>query len=238
MKKIVKLLILFLVIIVSLFLIYHYHLHDYVSIAGLNKYHGKIIDTESKNPALFIIICMLCYIVLIACCIPGTVLLDVFAGFLFGCYFGSALVVISYTIGAVINFFVVGYIFKDLFINRFEGVKNKVQSANKHKLLLNLIGLRLIPVVPFWAINIVAAILEVDIKMFLLSTVIGIIPASVIYVIIGDGFRHLIANHKELSPHMLDTPSIWLPLLALSILAFLPNIIKLIKQILKYTKLN
>lgn len=211
-------------------MVQYYHLNDYLSIEGFNRYRDQMVIYENQNPDLFITIYIVSYVVLITCCIPGTIVFDLLAGFLFGCYLGSILVIFSYAIGAFFNFIVVRYFLKDILHHRFDKFRKLIHGGGRYGLLLNLISLRLIAVIPFWVLNIVAALLKVNISTFLISTIIGIIPASVIYVVIGDGVRDAVAEHQILSPAMLMHPKIWLPMILLGILFMLPNILKAIKH--------
>jgi uncharacterized membrane protein YdjX (TVP38/TMEM64 family) len=215
-----------LIIVFLVAAMHYYHLGNYLTIEGFNHYRNQIVAYKGLHPKLLVASYILTYIVLITCCLPGTVVFDILAGFLFGWCLGTILVVFSYSSGAVLNFLLVRYIFKDMLHNRFNRFKKLIQGDGKHSLLINLISLRLIPVFPFWALNIAAVLLKVNLSTFLISTLIGIIPASVIYVLIGEGIHETVKDHQELSAQMLTEPKIWLPLFLLVIILMLPNLIK------------
>ncbi len=229
-KIIIKTCILILIIASLVFIAKYFHVKEYLSIEGFNKYRDQIIMFQQANIEKFVLGYIIAYIVLIACCIPGTILFDLIAGFLFGYFWGTLLVVFSYSVGAVINFLLIKYIFKEVFAHKFNKFKNLVQSENKSRVVLNLIGLRLIPIIPFWVLNIVTALLNVSLKVFLFSTVIGIIPASIIYVIIGDGIRDVVNQNQQLTIHSIMNVKILLPLFFMSFLMFIPTIVKKIKS--------
>lgn len=231
MKRIfIKFGILIATIIFLIAVIKFYHLDRYLSLNGFNVYREQIMWFETAHPLAFITGYVLIYILLITLCIPGTILFDLIAGFIFGIYFGLVLVVVSYGIGAFCNFLLVRYFFKEFFTNRFSRFKLLIHGSGKHGLLLNLIGLRFIAVIPFWVLNIVAAIINVSSKTFLLSTLIGIIPSSLIYVIIGDGVREAFTKKVELSPEIMVNPKIWLPLVCMALLLLVPNFIRYYKH--------
>lgn len=175
---------------------------------------------------MFIVEYMLIYILLISCCMPGTILFDLLAGFLFGIYWGTLLTVVTYLIGATVNFLIIRYVFKGLFIGKFTKFKKLVKGSKPKYLFFNLASLRLIPVIPFWALNIASALVDVGLVTFTLSTLLGIIPTSFIYAMIGDGVHQTLAKHQHLSPHILTDPKIWLPLICIAALMLLPNFIK------------
>jgi uncharacterized membrane protein YdjX (TVP38/TMEM64 family) len=201
-----------------------------LSLDGFNRYHQDLMLMESGNHYKFIMIYFILYVVIVACFIPGTILFDLLAGYIFGLLWGSVLVIISYSCGAIVNFFLVKYLFKGIFEHKFQQMKHMINYHNKNYLLLNLIGLRLIAVIPFWVLNVLCALLNVRISTFIISTIIGIIPASIIYVIIGDGVRDSISSTGVISANILFQPKIWLPIIIMAILLFMPNIIKFIKR--------
>jgi len=226
--KIAITLILVLLVIV---LFKHYHLNQYLGLEGFNTYSLRILEIKTQSPYTFISVYMLSYFLLIALCIPGTVMLDILAGFLFGIFWGSILVTISYTLATIGNYLLVHYLFHDFFINRLKKFNIKISAtANAKQKFLSLTALRLVPVIPFWALNILASVIKLPFRLFILSTMIGILPATIIYAIVGDGTRDTVLSHNKLSPNMLMDTKIWLPLVALSVLTLLPSIIKKIKR--------
>jgi uncharacterized membrane protein YdjX (TVP38/TMEM64 family) len=222
--------ILIVVIIFFVAIINYYHLNRYLSLSGFNHYRNEIMAFEVRYPYEFIIGYIVSYIVLITLCIPGTILFDLIAGFVFGWCFGTVLVIFSYGIGAFLNFILVRYFFKDLLANKFDKFKSLIHGSGRYGLLINMISLRLIAVIPFWILNIVAAILNISVRTFMVSTLIGILPSTIIYVVIGDGVRDALKDGKELTSDLLMNPKIWAPLFILALLLMLPNAIKYYKQ--------
>ena len=85
-----------------------------------------------------------------------------------------------------------------------------------------LLVLRLIPVVPYIIVNLVPAVLGVPMRTFVLATVIGIAPSTVIYASIGDALSGLAQGEIALGPSVLWQPRFALPLVGLAMLAMLP----------------
>ena len=230
-RIIIKLSILIAVILLFIAVINYYHINDYLSLKGFNNYHNQLMSFETRHPYEFIAIYVVIYIVLIALCIPGTILLDLIAGFVFGSIFGSIIVILSYSVGSLLNFLLIRFFFKDMLVDRFDKFKAIIHGSGNYGLLVNLIGLRLIAVIPFWILNIAAAILNVKLSTFLISTIIGIIPSSIIYAVIGAGVHDTFLMQQELTTDALLNPKIWLPVIFMAILLLLPNFIKLYKHI-------
>lgn len=223
MKKqtIFKLAIIFSMALIIISLIKALHLNYYLSLDGFKHYHNYLLTIKNAHPYSFVALFISFYIVLIACCIPGTIILDVISGFLFGSILGSILVIFSYSLGSIANFIVVRYVLKELIYSKFIKFKHFIKGVNEYKLILNLIGLRLIPIMPFWILNILVAILDVRMRTFAISTIIGIIPTSVIYVIIGNELKTHLEDCSLSLTHLINL-KLGLPLLLLGILMILP----------------
>lgn len=212
------------------FLFKYFHLTSYLSIDGFNHYNQQILTFEERHVIEFVLIYVISYIVLIAICIPGTILFDLLAGFLFGIYLGSILVLFSYLIGAVCNYLLARFFLHDFISQKFGHLKEIIiKNGDRKALIRNLIGLRFIPVIPFWLLNILSAVLDIPLRVFIWTTFIGIIPTSVIYVMIGHSVRDEIKQNRGVSVDMLTNPKMWIPLLLLAMLLLVPNVIKRLK---------
>lgn len=209
----------------------HYGLWSYLSLDGFNHYHQQILEFEQKHVISFTLIYILSYIVLIACCIPGTILFDLLAGFIYGTVLGTPIVLVSYLSGAILNFILVRTLFKDVLHQKFSHLRHIVlRDGGRTRTAYNLIGLRFIPIVPFWLLNILAAILDIPLVTFIITTFIGIIPTSVIYVMIGNGVRSQLAENAKVSLDVLTNPELWIPLVLLALLIIIPNLYKSFKK--------
>lgn len=209
----------------------HYGLWSYLSLDGFNHYHQQILEFEQKHVISFTLIYILSYIVLIACCIPGTILFDLLAGFIYGTVLGTPIVLVSYLSGAILNFILVRTLFKDVLHQKFSHLRHIVlRDGGRTRTAYNLIGLRFIPIIPFWLLNILAAILDIPLITFIITTFIGIIPTSVIYVMIGNGVRSQLAENAKVSLDVLTNPELWIPLVLLALLIIIPNLYKSFKK--------
>lgn len=220
-----------LVIAIIVLLVKRYHLFAYLNLEGFNLYRQQILAFEQTHRIEFTVGYIISYVVLIAACIPGTILFDLLAGFIFGSIIGSFMVIFSYLFGAVLNFLLVKFLFKDLLTHKFGHLRHVVaKDDNLKSAAINLIGLRFIPVIPFWLLNILAAILDIPLKLFVLTTFIGIIPTSIIYVLIGSGVREELSLDKPLTMDVISNPKLWIPLIALGLIILIPNIVRNIRK--------
>ena len=223
-----KILVLCLCILFVTVVFAHYHLWAYLSLDGFNHYHQQVLDYERQHVVTFMLAYILAYVLLIACCIPGTILFDLLAGFIYGPIVALALVLGCYLCGAILNFLLVRYFLKDICHKRFFHLRGVVirGGGGMRSLAVNLIGLRFIPVVPFWLLNILAVVLEIPLWIFIITTFLGIIPSSIIYVLIGNGVRGQLMHNQQLSLAMFSDPKFWLPLVVMALLILVPNYLK------------
>ena len=147
----------------------------------------QILMFRDSNLTFSVMIFMLTYVSAVTFSIPGATVLSVTGGFIFGLELGLILNVVSATIGATFLFLAVRLGFGNLF-GKFE--KGSVKFSDLiEQLKVNeinlLLLLRLIPVVPFFAANILPAIANVSLKNFFWTTFLGIIPGGFVFTLIG-----------------------------------------------------
>lgn len=194
-----------------------------MSFATLKQYHEQLQTWTDHYYFLSIFLYMLIYIVAVALSVPGAVFITIAGGFLFG-LIAILFVVLSATIGATIVFLAVRTTFGEWLASKAKGWVAKMEAGFKKNELNYLLVLRLIPIFPFWAINIVAGILGVTTRTFILATFIGIIPGSLVYVMMGNSLNTLFKSDQTPNINIIFTPAILLPLIALAILVVLPLI--------------
>lgn len=214
-----------LLIIVTMFVIFFTtDLKDYLSFESLKAHQSELSSWTQVHFALAILLFILVYIVAVAVSLPGAVFLTLGGGFLFGPILGSVLVVFSATIGATILFFAVQTSLGSWLEDKASGSVDKMRAGFQENAFSYLLFLRFIPAFPFWVVNIVPALLGVPLTTYVAATFIGIIPGSVVYVLVGNGLSHVFASNGEPNLGIILQPQILYPLIALGILALAPII--------------
>jgi uncharacterized membrane protein YdjX (TVP38/TMEM64 family) len=159
----------------------------------------------------------------VALSIPGATILTLTAGFLFG-FFGIIYVNIGATIGAILAFLVARYLIGDWIQKRY-GERfasfNREIAENGYNYLLTL---RFIPLFPFFLVNIFAGITRVPLITYAWTTMVGIVPASFVYIYTGRQLGSI--------DHPGDILS-WQIMLALVLLGLLVLSPVLIKKVMK-----
>jgi uncharacterized membrane protein YdjX (TVP38/TMEM64 family) len=172
------------------------------------------------------ILAPVCYVLIYAgatgLSIPGAVLLTLVAGFLFGTLAGTIVVVVGATLGALIVFLIARTAFGGVLRARAGPFIRKLEYGFRANALSYLLVLRLIPLFPFWLVNLVPAFLGVGLGTFALGTFIGIIPGSFVYTSLGSGLGALIANGERPDLGIIFEPRVLVPLSGLAVLALLP----------------
>jgi uncharacterized membrane protein YdjX (TVP38/TMEM64 family) len=162
------------------------------------------------------------YAVLVALSVPGGAMLTIAGGFLFGTWLGAACAVIGATAGAIGVFLAARTGFGGL-AQRAGPAVGKLEAGFRADGFNYLLVLRLMPIFPFWLVNLVPALVGVKLPTFALATFLGIIPGSFVYASIGNGLGSVV---EEPDTGILLRPSILLPAAGLAVLALVPVIYK------------
>lgn len=211
-----------LIILIGLLVVFlSFRFDNYLSFEVLKANHDLLISWANKHyfmaPFLFIV----CYIFSVAISLPGAVYLTLAGGFLFGIFWGIIFVVIGATIGATIIFFAVRTSLGKWLAQKTSGWIGRMRQGFRHNAFAYLLTLRLVPLFPFWVVNIVPALLDVNAKTFIGATLIGIIPGSTVYVMVGNGLSHVFAANQTPNIHIIFEPQILGPLFALAVLSLI-----------------
>lgn len=188
-----------------------------------------VYDNKAQAIALFV----LAYIVVAAASLPVGAILSIAGGFLFGSVFGAAWIVLGATIGATILFIVARSALGEPLRQRFGARIRSMEEGFRRNAFSYLLILRLVPLFPFWLVNLAPAFLGVSITTFVTTTAIGIIPGSFVFASIGNGLNALFEAGQEpdlsLSALILR-PDFYIPIGGLIILSLIPVIYRALSQ--------
>ena len=204
---------------------------DYISMDALRENRDVLAGFVQSNFALALFGFVALYAVLVAISFPGASLLTLVGGFLFGVWTGTLAVVVAATLGATAVFFAAKTAFGDALKRKLDGERlGKFEEGLRENELSYLFILRLVPLFPFFLVNIAPALLDVKTRNYVLSTFLGIIPGSFVYASVGNGIGSVFdaGGEAKLSGLMFQ-PSVILPILGLIMLALVPVIYKRIR---------
>ena len=142
------------------------------------------------------------------------------AGFIFGKWLGTFILIIGMTIGATILYTIGNYFFKEMikekFLNRFKNLEIKFKKSE----FIYLLAYRFIGGIPFALSNILPCIFNVRVSNFFWATLIGLTPQLFLIVSIGSGLEKIIEQNLE-APRIIDliySPDIYIPMIAFAAL--------------------
>lgn len=230
MKNAIKRWIPISILVIALGLAIYFRLYEYLSFAALEQHHAQLKAWTEQNYLMVVLIYMAVYIIAVAVSIPGAVFLTITGGFLFGYVFGTIYVVISATIGACLLFLAVKTALGDWLEKKTSGWVVRMERGFQKNAFSYLMFLRLVPLFPFWVVNIVPAVLNVRLRIFVIATFLGIIPGSFVYVSVGNGLGSLLAAGQTPDLGIIFKPSILIPIIGLAVLSLVPILYKKYKK--------
>lgn len=210
------------ILLLGLALFLLFGLERYFSFEMLSRHHGELTAWVAAHVALAAFIFVLFYALAVAFSLPIAVVITPVGGFLFGVWLGAVLSVIGATLGSVALFLAARTAFYDLFRARAGATLARLEEGFRRDSFNYLLFLRLVPVFPFWLVNIVPALLGVKLGPYALATVIGIVPGAVVYASVGASFGMLIERGERPDFGVIFEWHILLPLLGLAALSLLP----------------
>lgn len=177
----------FLVIIgvVAVGLFFYFDLQLFLTLSALKANRQTLLDYYAAHKLIMVAGFMIVYIVQTALSLPGAAILSLAAGAIFGSILGTVYANIAATLGATLAFLFTRYLLRDAVLNRFgsklEGINNELETRGFNYLLF----LRLVPLFPFFLINLAAGLTRLPLRTFFFGTMLGIIPGGFVYVNAG-----------------------------------------------------
>jgi uncharacterized membrane protein YdjX (TVP38/TMEM64 family) len=161
----------------------------------------------------------LLYIAAVAFSLPGAVVLTLAGGFLFGAILGTLLTVTAATIGASLIFLFAKTLFAENALDRFGAPAARLADGIRRNAASYLLVLRLVPLFPFFLVNLVPAFVGVPLVTFVVTTFFGIIPGTVVFSLAGAGLGSVLDQGGDITPSSILTPQIMAGLLGLAALS-------------------
>ncbi|MGC8536360.1 MAG: TVP38/TMEM64 family protein [Rhizomicrobium sp.] len=206
------------------------HVDRYVSFGALAANRVMLLAEVARHPVLTAVLFAAVYVLVTTLSLPGTSLLTMSGGFLFGRVLGTAIIVLAATFGAGVLYVIARTSFGEVLRGRAMGALDRLKAGFQHDAFSYLLFLRLVPLFPFWLINLVCALLDVPFPTFVMATFVGIIPGTAVYASVGSGIGTLIAQGRKPDLNSALTPQVLAPLVALAVLALAPVAYRHLRQ--------
>jgi uncharacterized membrane protein YdjX (TVP38/TMEM64 family) len=143
------------------------------------------------------------YIVATSFTLPVAAALSLLGGFLFGAWLGAAAVLVGATAGALLVFLVARSAVGAVLRERAGPLYAKVADNMRENAFAYLLFMRLVPLFPFFLVNLVAALVDIRVRTFVIATALGIAPATFLYVSLGRELGRVSSVGELLSPTLI-----------------------------------
>lgn len=200
MAKKSLLLALFAALIVSFFA---FDLNQYFTLAGLKSSVDEFQQSIDNNPVVSIGLFFLVYVAVTALSLPGAAILTLAAGALFGLWLGLLLVSFASTIGATLAFISARFIFRDTVKKKFGEKLQKIDEGVEKQGGFYLFTLRLVPVFPFFLINLLMGLTSLKIRTFYWVSQVGMLAGTAVYVNAGTQLAQIDSLSGIVSPGLI-----------------------------------
>lgn len=211
-------------------LLYLLGLTDYLSFEALRRERALLLAWVDRYPVLSALSFVLVYAASTALSLPGGAALTLAGGFLFGVVAGAIYATIGATAGAVLVFLIARSALGEPLRARAGPWLTRMREGFNRNCLSYLLVLRLVPVFPFWLVNLVPAVLGMPLSTYTLGTLLGIIPGCIVYTSVGAGLGAVFDAGGEPDLALVLEPSILLPLLGLALLSLAPVIYRRLRR--------
>lgn len=190
-------------IIVCALLFRYLGLDRYLTLEYLKSAHATFQGLYEANRLAFIAAYMGIYIVATAMSLPGATVLTLAGGGIFGLLVGTVVVSFASTIGATLACLVSRFLLRDWVQNKFSDKLVTINDGIAKEGAFYLFSLRLVPLFPFFVINLVMGLTRIDLRTYFLVSQIGMLPATIVYINAGKELAKIESLSGILSPGLL-----------------------------------
>ena len=181
LKKIVLLLL--AIGLIGLF--FHFNLHQLLTLEGLKGSMDQFSELKEQSPVLVIGAFFIIYVLVTALALPGAAILTLASGALFGLFEGLVIASFASSIGALCSFLVSRYLLRDSLQKRFPERLKAIDEGIKKEGAFYLFTLRLVPIFPFFLINLLMGVTALKSWTFYWVSQIGMLAGTFIFVNAG-----------------------------------------------------
>lgn len=186
-------------------LFFWFDLERFLTLEALKAKRQILLDFYATHTLVMVAGFMAVYIIQTALSLPGATILSLAAGAIFGSIMGTFYAVISASIGATLAFLMTRYLLRDFVLTRFgsrlEGLNRELEQRGFNYLLF----LRLVPLFPFFLINLAAGLTQLPLRTFMIGTLLGIIPGGFVFVNAGASLATITSISGIASPRVLGS---------------------------------
>jgi len=213
-----------LIILALITLFFYLDLGRYLTLESLKANRDSLLRFYAAHRSATILGFILVYVLQTALSLPGATVLSLAAGAVFGAIQATIYVNIGATLGATVAFLLARYLLRDPLQRRFETRLERINSELEKAGFNYLLFLRLVPIFPFFLINLAAGMTTMPLRTFFWGTLIGIIPGSFVYCNAGASLAAINRIGEIASPRALGS------FVLLGLFAIVPAFYKKLKR--------
>jgi uncharacterized membrane protein YdjX (TVP38/TMEM64 family) len=199
---------------------FYFDLGRFLSLTALKENRDGLLAFTEANFAAAVGIFILAYAIVTGLSLPGAVILTLAGGFLFGAVGATFFVNIGATTGATLAFLTARYLLRDTVEQKFGKWLGPFQEGFAKNAFSYLLTLRLIPLFPFFVVNLVSGLTRVRVGTYVAATALGIIPGSFVYAYAGRQLGTINSLKEIASPNVIGA------FVLLGLLALVPVVYK------------
>jgi len=204
--------------IIAVAIFYWLDLQRVLTLEALQANRQALLGYYAAHQTAMVIGFVTVYIVQTALSLPGAAVLSLAGGAVFGTVMGTIYVIIAATIGATMSFLLARSLLRDVVLKRFGSKLDLINKELESRGFSYLFFLRLVPVFPFFLINMASGLTRLSLRTFITATIIGIIPGGLIFVNAGASLATIHSVSEIMSMRVLGSLSL------LGLLVLLPTL--------------
>ncbi len=216
-----KKVIIIILAIVFVALFFYFNLDQRVTLENLKSQKQEIIDFYRARPLFTMASYFLAYVIMAALSLPGAAILTLAGGAIFGLFMGTLLVSFASSIGATLAFLIARTLLRDSIQSKFSDALEPINKGIKEEGAFYLFTLRLVPIFPFFIVNLVMGLTPIKTSVFYWVSQIGMLAGTIVYVNAGTQLGKIETVSDILSPALLGSFALLgvFPLLVKKVLA-------------------
>jgi uncharacterized membrane protein YdjX (TVP38/TMEM64 family) len=196
----------------------------YVDLETVKANRDALLAFTEKNYPAALALAFLAYAGAVSFSLPVGTVMSLAMGFLFGSVVGTALVVVAATAGATVVFLAARYLFADAARRRMGAIGARINAGFATNAFSYLLFLRLVPLFPFFLVNLAPAFTTIALRTYVVATLIGIVPGSFVYVNLGRALGRIESTSQLVSGEALGA------LALLGLFALLPALLRKLRR--------
>ena len=209
-----------IVVVLAVGAFFYLDLGKFLSLTALKENRDSLLAFTDANFAAAVAIFIGTYILVTGLSLPGAVILTLAGGFVFGAGWATLFINLGATTGATQAFLTARYVLRDAVEQKFGARLGPFQEGFAKNAFNYLLTLRLIPLFPFFMVNLVSGLTRVSVGIYVAATAIGIIPGSFVYAYAGRQLGTINSLKEIASPNVIGA------FVLLGLLALVPVLYK------------